>query len=535
MTTHHQAAILEAMMHPGFYPHPAPSIRRQETHISTVFLTGAWVYKIKKSVNLGFLDFSTLDKRRRYCRQEVALNRRLAAGIYIGVVPITCQEDGYGLNGPGETVEFAVKMRQLDESDVMVDRLRRGVLTDRHIELLVNRLVDFYTHTADDCEIDPKKSPAWEMNLQEASRFAGVWIDRRSFDFVRTATQSFVRTRGSLFRRRLESRKIKDGHGDLRTDHIYFTADGIQVIDCIEFNPHLRCLDIVSDLAFLAMDLAFLGFADQGRDLIRLYARQADDLEALPLLDFYRCYRAMVRCKVSCLRLEEGRLADIAQKALVQTAGRYLALARGYAEAFSRPMMWMVGGLPASGKSTIAKALSKIHDICVIRSDAVRKAHFSDGAKKSGTTAFEEGIYSAGATEATYDQMAAMAAEKLKKGCSVVLDATFSRQAHRNQALRMARYHQATPIFVECHAGKALLSERLKRRETEPSLSDARLIHLEAFKKRFEPVEAIGGAAHLRVDTARPIRECLHRILLSDALLAGAEKWKQPRQRATAK
>jgi predicted kinase len=139
-------------------------------------------------------------------------------------------------------------------------------------------------------------------------------------------------------------------------------------------------------------------------------------------------------------------------------------------------------------------------------------------------TAFEQGIYTAGATEATYDRMAAMAAEELKKGCSVILDATFSRQAHRNQALRVAQYHQARPIFVECQAADALLSERLKRRETEPSLSDARLVHLEAFKKRFEPVDAIRGAVHIRVDTARPVRECLRYILLSEPLLAGAGK-----------
>lgn len=534
MTTHHQTAILEAMMQPGFYPHPAPSIQRQETHISTVFLTGSVVYKVKKPVDLGFLDFSTLDKRRRYCRQEVALNRRLSDGVYIGVVPITCRDGGYALDGSGETVEVAVKMHQLDESDLMMDRLRRDNLTGRHLETLVGQLVDFYTHTAADCEMDPDMAPAWEMNLQEANRFAGVWIDRWSFDFVRTAVRSFARTRMALFQRRRENRKIKDGHGDLRTDHVYFTAEGIQIIDCIEFSPHLRCLDIISELAFLSMDLTFLGFADRARELIQLYVRQTDDLESLPLLDFYRCYRAMVRCKVSCFRLEEGGGTATSRKALGETASRYLSLARSYAEAFSRPVLWMVGGLPASGKSTIARALATIFDIRVIRSDAVRKTQFTDGPERSGPTSFEQGIYTAGATEATYARMVAMASENLKKGCSVVVDATFSRHAHRNQTLRMAQYHQAIPIFVECHAAEAILSERLKRRETEPSLSDARLIHLEAFKKRFEPVDMVGEGGHIRIDTARPVRECLQSVLLSDALLAGAGKWKPPRKAETA-
>ena len=312
MEKNHQAEILETMMQADFYPHPVETIERRETHISTVFLTGPFVYKIKKPVDLGFLDFTSLEKRQHYCLQEIALNRRLSHGVYIDAVPITCHDGTYALNGSGETVEFAVKMHQLAETDSMQQRLKRATLDDGDIESLVRLLVGFFAQTATIDDVDPSGTLAWEENLQRAEPFAGVWIDRRQFEFVRSAARSFYRRHQNLFQRRRRDGKIKDGHGDLRTDHIYFTTTGIQIIDCIEFNDTLRVLDIISDLAFLVMDLEYNHFPETARSLIRWYVKQTDDVGALPLLDFYRCYRAMVRCKVSCFRLREcgDRSAD---------------------------------------------------------------------------------------------------------------------------------------------------------------------------------------------------------------------------------
>jgi aminoglycoside phosphotransferase family enzyme/predicted kinase len=523
MVSIHQSAIRKAMMQPGFYPHPVQSVELRETHISTVFLTGPYAYKIKKPVDLGFLDFSTLAKRKKYGQLEVSLNRRLSHGVYLDVLPVTCHGGRYGLDGPGEAVEFAVRMRQLAESDSMQQRLRRNDLTDAQLQALVHRMVGFYTRTATDCLLGTSTPSGWDENLQQIDAFAGVWIDRPRFEYVRTAAHAFARSHRFLFDRRRTAKKIKDGHGDLRTDHIYFTSDGIQVIDCIEFSPSLRCLDVISDLAFLAMDLDCQGFTDTARDLIRWYIETTDDLSALPLVDFYCCYRAMVRCKVCCCRLQERALADPEQAALQASTSRYLDAATDYATALCRPTLWMVCGLPASGKSTVARELAAVHAITVIRSDEVRKELFAGKAEAGTTTALDRGIYSAGATEATYNRMLALADETLKKGASVVIDATFSRRMHRVQALRMAERRQVRPIFVECRAAEAVLAARLKHRESRPSVSDARLIHLDAFKNRYEPIAPTGNAVLIGIDTAKPLPVCLRQVLLTAQFPTGSQ------------
>ena len=522
MEENHQAEILETMMQASFYPHPVETIQRRETHISTVFLTGPFVYKIKKPVNLGFLDFTSLEKRQHYCLQEITLNRRLSQGVYIDALPITCHDGTYALNGPGETVEFAVKMHQLADTDSMQQRLQRAALDDTDIESLARLLVGFFAQTAAIDDVDLSVAPAWEANLQRAEPFAGVWIDRRQFEFVRSAARSFSRRHQHLFHRRRTDGKIKDGHGDLRTDHIYFTTSGIQVIDCIEFNDTLRVLDIINDLAFLAMDLEYNHFPETARMLIRSYVEQTDDVGALPLLDFYRCYRAMVRCKVSCFCLREcddrGAERDM-QKA---AAERYLAMAHDYATAFSRPILWVVCGLPASGKSTIASALAAVLDVNVISSDVIRKELFAGGVRApSSQIAYGQEMYSALASQTTYERMFALAQEDLKKGKNVVIDATFSRATRRTQALRIAADRQAISVFIECRAAEATLAERLLQRETEPSVSDARLIHLEAFKKRYQPMVRMGNEIHILVDTANPPALCLQHILLTEALFVG--------------
>ncbi len=522
MEKNHQAEILKTMMQADFYPHPVETVERRETHISTVFLTGPFVYKIKKPVDLGFLDFTSLEKRQQYCLQEIALNRRLSHGVYIDAVPITCHDGTYALKGSGETVEFAVKMHQLAETDSMQQRLKHATLDDGDIESLARLLVGFFAQTAALDHVDLSVAPAWEANLQRAEPFAGVWIDRRQFEFVRSAARSFYRRHQNLFLRRRTDGKIKDGHGDLRTDHIYFTKSGIQVIDCIEFNDTLRVLDIINDLAFLAMDLEYNHFPETARMLIRSYVEQTDDVGALPLLDFYRCYRAMVRCKVSCFRLREcddrGADRDM-QKA---AAERYLAMAHGYATAFSRPILWVVCGLPASGKSTIASMLASVLDINVLRSDVIRKELFAGGSSApSNPHAFGQEMYSALASQATYERMFALAQEDLKRGKSVVIDATFSRATRRNQALRIAADRQAIPVFIECRAAEATLAVRLLKRETESSVSDARLIHLAPFKKRYQPMVRIGNEIHIPVDTENPPAVCLRHILLTDALFVG--------------
>ena len=525
MAQAHQIAIAEAMMRADFYPHPAPSIKRRETHISTVFLTGSFVYKMKKAVGMGFLDFSTLTKRRHYCQQEVALNRRLSHGIYLAVVPITWHGGRYWLQGPGPAVEFTVRMRQLRESDAMYSCLQRAALTEAQLDALVRLLVNFYTRSATVREADAEVAPAWEENLQQVGTCAGVYIDHDTWEAVATATKTFARLHQILFQRRFEHQKIKEGHGDLRSDHIYFTETGIQIIDCIEFSEQLRCLDIISDLAFLAMDLEYRGFVETAHTIIQRYVHYSHDTGALPLLDFYRCYRAMVCCKTHCCRLREGRLAGTDLDACRASAHRYLHWAYDYAMAFSQPRLWVVYGLPASGKSTIAAALADVMAMAVIRSDVVRKALVAGkDTPQAGTALFGQGLYSAKATEVTYTRMFGSAGQHLVNGRSVVLDASFSQKAHRSEALRLAQQCRAVPVFVACQAAEKTLVARLKQRELDPPLSDARLGHLAAFKQRFDPITDTDQALHIQLNTDLRPSVCLRQLLLAEVFSAGVNR-----------
>ena len=518
-----QDQILEAMRHPEFYPHPVAAIERRETHISTVFLTGSYVYKVKKPVNLGFLDFSTLDQRRFYCQREIVLNRRLSRDVYLDVVPITLQGAHYRISGPGTPLEYAVKMRQLADGDAMVQRLKRSDVSDSDIDNLAHLLVSFYEGTAvvDLKGIDDDRAgsgPPWQENFKTLRPFAGRYLDRSRFVSVENAAHAFFSHRQRLFRRRVENGRIRDCHGDLRSDHIYFTPDGIQIIDCIEFNDHFRFQDIISDLAFLAVDLEDHQFAQTADTIVERYIEQTNDLEALPLFDFYRCDRAMVRCKVSCVRIEQIE-RDVRERDTLQAAAdRYLAMAHAFATAFNRPTLWIVFGLPASGKSTIARELGKLWDMEVLRSDVIRKRLYQTNGDPSGPSEFGKGLYTRDATVATYERMLSMAGELLDRNESVVLDATFSRAAWRAAAIDLARENQTETIFVECDVSEAILAARLRERETQPTISDARLTHLAHFRKGFEPFTPTGNQVHLVVDTGQPLPSSLRQIMTSRVL-----------------
>lgn len=515
MEKHHHHEILDAMRRPDFYPHAAAAIELRQTHISTVFLTGPYVYKVKKPVNLGFLDFSTLASRRHYCEQELILNRRLSHGVYLEVLPITLDGNGYTLDGTGQVVEYAVKMRQLSDQDAMVRHLKQGCLDDGQMDRLVRILADFYLKTAIITEMPSGIRPVTE-NFEALEPFVGVFIDQEPFDKIRTSALNFYEDRQKLFQRRVTQGKIRDGHGDLRTDHIYLTPDGIQIIDCIEFNETLRHQDIISDLAFLAVDLEENHALPMVRRLMGGYVQHSGDLNAVPLLDFYRCYRSMVRCKVSCLRLQQLDPYTLAYKKLIAGAEKYLAMAHAYATAFSRPIMWIICGLPASGKSTIAAEMAEIYGFRLLRSDLIRKEMFDSGLDAGGPAAFERGIYTTQATATTYDHMLSTAAECIEKDNGVVLDATFSGAAWRAAALDTAEHAGAIPVFIECRASRPVLSARLKQRDTEPSLSDARMEHLDDLLKRYEPFTGAAYDHRRIVNTELPLKACLSAILLDN-------------------
>lgn len=521
--TFQQDEIFQAMADPDFYPHPVKVVRQRETHISRVFLTGEFAYKVKKEVNLGFVDYGSLEKRLHFCRQETELNRRLSSGVYLGVVPITRDHGRFALAGAGVPVEYAVQMRQLPDAEMMVRQLLARKIGSAEIEALARRLADFYAATAGGPEIDAYGDSQTvrrncEENFSLTEGFLGSVLEARPFQIVRAATRSFLQRKKWLFEKRVASGRIRDCHGDLRSGHIYFDH-GIQIIDCIEFNDRFRYGDIASDLSFLAMDLDFNGFPETAREVVDTYVRSAADPDAFALLDFYKCYRAMVRMKVACLRLSELGPGEYAYHKNRREAQRYLALAYRYALQFTRPVIWVVCGLPASGKSTIAAALGEILGLEILRSDAVRKQLFDLSAETAVIQPFEEGIYSQEVTALTYGRLLLQAQELMASGRSVILDATYGSSRHRREVLRLARDTDANIFFIECAARTEVLIERLRRREIGPSVSDARVQHFQQLQERFEPLSDIREEVHLRVDTEEPLQQNLNRILSHDNFL----------------
>jgi aminoglycoside phosphotransferase family enzyme/predicted kinase len=523
MEKQHQAKIFEAMKRPAFYPHPVTTIEERETHISKVFLTGDYAYKIKKSVNLDFLDFTNLKKRHHFCRQEVILNRRLAHSVYLGIVAITVKNDRYYINGPGEIVEYAVKMRQLPENLSLLRLVRRGELNDDSIDELARVLAKFHlqAHTAQTVNAIGSWQTVWtntEENFRQTERFVGDLLDDHMFQIIRAATLAFLIRSKILFERRIAKKKIRDCHGDLRTGHIYL-SDRIQIIDCIEFNDRFRYADVTSDLAYLAMDLDYEGYPQISQHLINSYLEYTKDEEMLVLLDFYKCYRAYVRVKVNCFRLLENDLETNKRAKLYRETHRYMNLAYRYAVQFTRPTIWVVCGLPASGKTTIAKELAKILNVKLLQSDVLRKKLFSLQPLDHRDLPFGEGIYSKEATSLTYGKLLLLAQEELEKSRSIILDATYGSQHHRDEVIRLARDLDANIIFFECIAPYQILKKRLSEREAATTASDARLHHLRQFRARFEPLSEIREELRLRVNTDMELDAIMRQILSHDYAL----------------
>jgi len=507
-------AICQAMADPAFYPHSVSCLERRYTHISSVFLTGKWVYKLKKPVNFGFLDFRQLDKRRVFCEREVRLNRRLSKGVYQEVIKIFKSEDGrFSLEENGQVVEYGVKMRQLPDAASLRELLRNNEIRQEHTKKLGQTLAVFYEKSQRSPQIDNYGHPDviafnMEENFRQLQPFVGDFLNREKWEFLCQVSRSFLDHRRPLFDRRVKAGRIRDGHGDLRTDHIYF-YQGIQIIDCIEFNDRFRYGDATVDLAFLHMDMEHLGHSEWSRALLAAYVDQADDPELYALIDFYATYRALVRLKITALRYRDVETAE--QEVLKDEAQRYVHQAYQYAIQFSRPTLWVFCGLPATGKSSLAEALAKTLSISLFQSDRIRKETQLGSDEK--VAPFGQGPYRPGMRQRVYVKLLAVAHETLKRGHSVILDATFSHHKWRHEAWRLTADLDTNLIFVEGVCKEETIRSRLKQRETTSGLSDARLEHFSQMIEDFEPLVELPGEIHLKIDTDQPLRRALAEVL----------------------
>jgi uncharacterized protein len=513
----------------------AQGLELRETHISRVFLAEHRVYKVKKPVELGFLDFRTLEQRRAACDDEVELNRRLAPGVYLGVVPILRGRDGAhrigSLGGAerevgapqardeGELVEWAVEMVRLPDLDAADRRLRDGRLGRADLERIAAHLAAF--HDCARCDDETARFGALDViehnvreNFDQMRADAQLYLTREEFAAIERAQLGFLGDQRARFEQRLAARKIRDGHGDLRLEHCYLDdQDGTNIIDCIEFNQRFRYGDVCADVAFLAMDLAVHERSDLSEAFLAAYARHTDDYEAYGLVDFYESYRAFVRGKVNAMLASDASASPAARQRASGEARRYFLLSEAFTrEPLERPRLIAVGGLIASGKSAIATQLADRVRGPVLEADLTRKRLAGVEPETPWSDAAFSGRYSAESTAAVYEELLRRAEIVLDSGRPVVLDASFRAREQRAAARTLAQRLGIEFLFVECVAPEAILRERLARRAQGRSVSDGRLDVFEAFARSYEAVNELAAQQHLTVDTSGTLAQSFARI-----------------------
>jgi aminoglycoside phosphotransferase family enzyme/predicted kinase len=496
------------MLQPQFYPHRPAGVRLVQTHISYVLLAGSEVYKVKKAVRFSFLDFSTLALRRHFCREEVRLNRRLADDVYHGVVAICRRGDAYaiGAEDDPDAVEYAVHMRHLPD-DCTLDRLLdRGATTMAMIERIAARLADFHRLAETSAAITARGAPAailqvLEDNYANARPFRGRTVSPGDDDAIQAFARGFLRTQAALFEARQRNRRIRDCHGDLHSEHVCIT-DGLVIFDCIEFNPRLRYIDAVSDIAFLAMDLDYHDRPDLSERFVERYAALAEDPDVHRLVAFYKCARAYVRGQVDSMKSAEAEVEAADRDAARASAIKHFALASRYAWS-SAPWVVCVAGLSGTGKSTLAAALQQRTGFLQVSSDATRKELArAEGVTSPAVGGYESGIYAPEYSARTYGAMLARAAAGAAAGRGVILDATFQRRADRNAARALAARLRMPCVFLECRCSDATARQRIERRvRGGVSLSDADwAVYLEQ-RRRYEPFAPDEESQRLVLDT----------------------------------
>jgi aminoglycoside phosphotransferase family enzyme len=335
MEHHNLPGFIAALLHPQKYPHPAAEIQLVQTHISFVLIAGDFVYKFKKPVDFGFLDFSTLEKRRYCCEQELRLNRRLCPEIYLDLVTVNKEGDNFALNGSGEVMEYGVKMARMPEEGMMGNLIRAGKLGQAQLDAIVARLIPFYQQAERNAEIDSfgraeKVAISILENYDQTEGVIGQGaLTREQFDHISSWSKAFL-SQEDLFNRRIAEGCIRDCHGDLYSANICI-ADQVYIFDCIEFNQRFRSCDLASDVSFLAMDLDFHGLHELSEYFIDRFCQLSGDRGLRELLNFYKCYRAYVRGKINLFTAADPAVDEAVQAACTAAAAKYFALADSYA------------------------------------------------------------------------------------------------------------------------------------------------------------------------------------------------------------
>jgi len=503
----HLPPLIAAMLRPEFYPDTPAEVELRQTHISYVLLAGEHVYKIKKAIKFPFLDYSTLEKRRHFCAEEIRLNRRLAPDTYLGVVGIgrAGKDFFFQSDSTANAAEYAVKMKRLPDERMLNSLLARGGFDASCFSAIAKKLAAFHLQASVE-KAALYGAPAMiranlEDNFRDMECFVGRTVSRVSFDAMKNYSSAFQEQQATLIAGRAFAGRVCEGHGDLRAEHICL-VDGIEIFDCVEFDPALRYGDVASEIGFLSMDLDFLGFTELAKRFESDYAAVARDPALATLLPFYKSYRACVRGKVESLKSEEREIAPEDRRRASLQALRYFCLGTRYTRAERPPILIAVGGLIGTGKSTLAGLIGALTGFAIFSSDWERKQLAGAAPTERKGDRFQQGIYSAEFTEKTYARLLERADRCLTGGRGVVIDASFAAARQRRPFLELASRRGVSSLFVECESAERIVQARLAARQSDPAaVSDADWETYKQMQQRFEPFTELPEESRLVVTT----------------------------------
>ncbi len=505
------------MLEPTFYPHGPPDVDLVETHISWVFLAGELAYKVRKPIVLPFLDYGSPDRRRQLSEEEVRLGRRLAPRTYLGVRGIRRLGNGFELTDAdaANVFEYAVEMRRVDQSRTLATLLAAGTADVDDLQRVARRIAAFHL-TAEHVEAP---SPAADVAASIGENFSTLLTWSERFDGLLERSHrfavAFLHAHRELFEQRCATGWVRDCHGDLRAQHVVVT-DEIEAFDPVEFDPRLRQIDVAADLAFLVMDLWAADRPDLAGELATEYRRAGGDYGSEALLFFYAAYRAWVRAKVACVRAGELRPGTEHDLAFVE-ARRYAQIARQLEWRARCPLVVVVTGQAASGKSVLASKLAERSRLPVLSSDVVRKTMLG----LSPTERAPDHAYAEERSLDVYRELGRRAAAECATGA--IVDATFRRRSHRDAFRAAYGGSHPAPLFVECVAPAVVLAERARRRERNARISDADVAVVNRQAAEMEPLDEVPAEAVLVLRTDRP----------SDGLVDSVETWLDERRAAS--
>ncbi len=499
MQTTDQQTLIQALQNPSLYTHATEDMALIETHISYVILCGPYVYKIKKALDLGFLDFTTLEKRAFYCQEELRLNGRLAPELYLEVVRITGSPQHPQINGSGEALEYAVKMRRFSQQGLLSDMVQDNRLTPAHIDQIVGQVAQFHL----DIPKAPQKSPYGtpeHVHAPVLENFTHILQQTDAPEHIRWVGQieAWANNEYQRWKPQFVARKqlgfIRECHGDMHLGNMAVIDDVPVIFDGIEFNPDLYWIDVMSEIGFLLMDLEDYGKRQYAYRFLNGYLELTGDYAGVEILRYYKAYRAGVRAKIGSIRLSQD-LTDAERREALAHFERYLKLAVSYTEP-QQPHLLITYGLSGSGKSTLSAPLAEHMGAIRIRSDRERQRLFGKGSSgdkttSGGSTPIGVGVYGPDASALTYAKLVELANLIIKAGYPVIVDATFLEKSQRDQFHELAA-HLSVPLrILHFHAEPEILKQRVSARQSKGAdISEADLVVLAHQLDTYQPMMA---------------------------------------------